>query len=59
LSFGPLAMFRTISTSPKVMIISKATACQDWPGLGMVAARLPAGPKNARASSDPQAAATN
>ena len=52
-------MFKIISTSPKVMIASKVAACQDWPGLGMVAARFPAGPKNARASSDPQAAATN
>jgi hypothetical protein len=27
---------------------SNPAACQDWPGLGMVAARCPAGPKNPR-----------
>ena len=41
------------------MIVSNPAACQDWPGLGMVAARCPAGPKNPRASSDPQMAAAN
>jgi hypothetical protein len=48
-----------MSTRPKVRIASKQAACQDWPGLGIVAARFPTGPKNARASRDPQAAAMN
>ena len=41
------------------MIASKPAACQDRPGLGIVAARFPAGPKKPRASSDPQIAAAN
>ena len=48
-----------MSTRPKVMMASNTAACQDWPDWGMVAARCPAGPKNARASSDPQTAAAN
>src|SRR5580704_16544025 len=59
LSLGPLARFKIISTRPKVMMTSNPAACQDWPGLGMVAARCPAGPKNPRASSEPHAAAAN
>ena len=41
------------------MMASKPAACQDWPGLGIVAARFPAGPKKPRASRDPQTAAAN
>ena len=41
------------------MTASKPTACQSWPGCGSVAASLPSGPKKARASSDPPAAAAN
>jgi hypothetical protein len=59
LSFGPLARLRIMSTRPKVMMASKLAACHDWPGLGTVAARFPAGPKKARARSEPQAAAVN
>src|SRR5271170_5403346 len=59
LSLGPLAMLRIMRIRPKVMMASNQAACQDWPGLGMVAARCPAGPKNPRASKDPQMAAAN
>src|SRR5215469_8193404 len=59
LSFGPLAILSTMSTRPNVMIASKPAACQFWPGLGLVAARFPAGPKKLRASREPQAAAAN
>src|SRR5271154_3228726 len=58
-SLGPLARLRIMSTRPKVMMASNPAACQDWPGLGMVAARCPAGPKNPRTSRDPQMAAAN
>src|ERR1700677_506489 len=58
-SLGPLARLRIMSTRPKVMMASNPAACQDWPGLGMVAARCPAGPKNPRTSRDSQMAAAN
>src|SRR5262249_26112133 len=47
-SFGPLARLSTISTRPKVRIASNPAAAQSWPGCGIVAARLPDFPKNAR-----------
>ena len=49
LSLGPFAMLRIMSTSPKVMMASNAGGLPGFAGLGIVAARCPAGPKNARA----------